>query len=80
MPRTVRVPTLALRRQYRDLQSVARQMLMEIAPEVEDRDDYETIVHGMVEKIMTEMYEKYSDREISNAITICKMALDSIDE
>ena len=73
-------PTLLQRRQYRDLQYVARQMLLEASPDFEEREDYESIVDGMVERIMADMYEKYTPREIGNAITIVKMALDSIDE
>jgi len=71
-----RIPTLALQRQYRDLQYIARAMLVECSPEYEDRIDFDDLVAGLVEKIMTEMYEKFSDREISNAITIVKHAIE----
>jgi hypothetical protein len=76
--RVARLPTLLQRRQYRDMQIVCRQMLLEACPDLEERNDYEDIVCRMVERIMTEMYEKYTPREISNAITIVKIALDDI--
>ena len=41
-------PTLLQRRQYRDLQFVARKMLLEAAPDLEEREDYENIIDGMV--------------------------------
>lgn len=75
----VRVHSITLQNQYRDLQYITRAMILEVDEGLEDRLDFDDLVTRMVEKIMTDMYEKYTDREISNAITIVKIAMEEGD-
>ena len=44
----VRVPTLALQRQYRDLQYITRAMILEVDNGLEDRLDFDDLVSEMV--------------------------------
>jgi hypothetical protein len=76
MAQTVRVPTLAMQRQYKELQLICRALILEAIPEFEERDDFDDKVHEMIETIMTDMYEKHSQRDITYAIRIVKQAID----
>lgn len=69
-----------LKRQYRDLQYIARAMVLEVSPGSKDDVDFEDRVNGIVESIMSYLYSKFTNREISNAITVLKMTMETIDE
>ena len=72
---------ITLQRHYNDLQYIARAMILEISPgEKDDEELFDQKVERMVENILVDMYSKFTDREISNAIAVVKMSLDVFEE
>jgi hypothetical protein len=69
-----------LDKQYYDLQIVATAMILEVDPGFKDDLDFEIKVNAMVERIISDLYEKYSFREVSNAILVVKESLDVLYE
>lgn len=55
-------------------------MVLEASPGAKDDLDFEDRIDAIVESIMSDLYSKYGDREISNAIAVLKITMETIDE
>lgn len=68
--------SLGFKQNYLNVQIVARKMMMEVAPDLEEHEFYDDIIHEMVESILTSLYESYSEREISNGLILLLAAIE----
>ena len=64
------------RKNYIDVQIIARRIILEARPELQEHEFFDDIVHEMVQTILEDMYSKYTEREIRNALTLLLSVVD----